>query len=428
MRARPDIVIGGGLGGLTCALLLARAGREVVVFEKAGAVGGRASTHEEAGALLNLGPHALYCEGAARTLLRELGVAPAGARPPMSGALARDGGRLHALPVGFTSILSTSLLGLGEKLEAARLLQSLPRIDWRALRGRSVGEWIEGAARGDGTRRLLHALVRLTTYASAPDLLAADEAARQLALGVSSGVMYVHGGWQTIARELARLAAGAGAAIHVSSRVAAVAPGRVTLADGSELPAASVFIAGGPAVAAELVPSSAALAAARSAAVPVHAACLDLALTGLPRPRAAFCLGVDEPLYYSVHTATAELARGGVQVIHAARYLAPGERADASSLELMLDQLQPGWRERVVARRFLPRLVVANDLHAVGRRRPGPAVPDAPGVFAVGDWVGDGAMLADAVLASAKAAVALALDADRRAEAMPASRAAVAGL
>jgi phytoene dehydrogenase-like protein len=428
MRARADIVIGGGLGGLTCALLLARAGREVILFEKASAPGGRAATHEEAGALLNLGPHALYREGAARTALRELGVDPAGARPPMSGALALDAGRLHALPVGFASLLSTSLLGLGEKAEAGRLLQALPRADARALRGQSVSQWIAGAARHEGTRRLLHALVRLTTYACAPDLMAADAAVAQLALGLSSGVLYVDGGWQSIVRALERLAVEAGAAIHASTRVASVAPGRVTLADGSAVPAASVFIAAGPSVAAELVPSSAALAAAQRAAVPVRAACLDLALTGLPRPRATFCIGIDEPLYYSVHTAAAALARDGVQVIQAARYLAPGEVADASSLEAMVDALQPGWSERVVVRRFLPQLVVANDLHPVGRRRPGPAVPDAPGVFVVGDWVGHGSMLADAAIASARAAVALAVGGAERAAARPVSRAAAGEL
>jgi hypothetical protein len=34
--------------------------------------------------------------------------------------------------------------------------------------------------------------------------------------------------------------------------------------------------------------------------------------------------------------------------------------------------------------------------------RPGPRVPDAPGAFVVGDWVGDEGMLLDAALASAE--------------------------
>jgi len=327
--------------------------------------------------------------------------------------LALQRGKLHALPVGFASLLSTSLLGLAAKLESARLLQQLPRIDAGALRGLSVAAWIDGIARRPETRRLLHALVRVMTYANAPDLAAADETARQVRLGLSSGVIYVDGGWQTIVDALRDRALETGVAIHTSARAAAVAPGRVTLADGSALEARTTVIAASPSVASSLVPSSRALSAAAEAAVPVRAACLDLALGSLPRPRATFCLGIDEPVYYSVHSAAARLAPDGIHVIHAARYLAPGEEADASSLEALLERLQPGWRAHVIARRFLPRMVVANDLHAVGRRRPGPAVPDTPGVFVAGDWVGEGTMLADAALAGARAAVSCILEDDQ---------------
>jgi phytoene dehydrogenase-like protein len=413
MRPENDIVIGGGLGGLTCALQLARAGRRVTLFEKAASLGGRAATEDRDGVRFNFGPHALYLRGAARTALRELGVDPSGRRPPASGMLALDGGRLHALPAGFASLLTTSLLGVAEKVEAARILQGLARLDTGALRGRSVSEWIDGAARRPGTRRLLHAMVRVTCYANAPDLLAADAAVAQLDLGLTGGVMYVDGGWQTIVDALAARAEEAGVVIKTSSRVARVGPGRVTLADGSALYAANVIIAAAPAAAAALVPSSATLAAAAAAAVPVRAACLDVALAELPRPRALFCLGIDEPLYYSVHSASAALAPEPIQVIHVARYLAPDEQADASSLEALLDRLQPGWRERLVARRFLPRLTVVNDLHPIGRRRAAAEVADAPGVFAVGDWVGEGAMLTDSVLASATAATASILRQER---------------
>jgi phytoene dehydrogenase-like protein len=428
MSPKTDVVIGGGLGGLASAALLARAGRKVVLFEKASAPGGRAATHDEDGIRFNLGPHALYRRGAARSLLRELGVDPTGARPPVSGSLALRGGRLHALPVGFASILSTSLLGLGEKIEAARALRGLAELDPAALRGKSTTEWIEGTARRTGSRELLHALVRVTSYANAPDLVAADETVRQLQLGLSTGVMYVHGGWQTIADALRERAVESGAEIRTATRVTAVAPGRVELAGGTALAARAVIIAASPAAARSLLPASAALAAAERDAVPVRAACLDLALSSLPRPRAVFCLGIDEPLYYSVHSASARLAPGETQVIHVARYLAPGETADASSLEALVGRLQPGWRDRVVARRFLPQLVVANDVFPLGRRRPSTRVADAPGVFLVGDWIGEGAMLADASLASARSAVAAVLEADQRSprEASPARRMAAA--
>lgn len=76
----------------------------------------------------------------------------------------------------------------------------------------------------------------------------------------------------------------------------------------------------------------------------------------------------------------------------------------------MLDSAQPGWREQVIHRRFMPALVVANDIPQAARGglagRPGPEVPDAPGLFVAGDWVGPEGMLSDAATASARAAAA----------------------
>jgi hypothetical protein len=42
------------------------------------------------------------------------------------------------------------------------------------------------------------------------------------------------------------------------------------------------------------------------------------------------------------------------------------------------------------------------------RGRPGPALPELPGLYVVGDWVGPDGMLADAALASARRAAVLA--------------------
>ena len=68
--------------------------------------------------------------------------------------------------------------------------------------------------------------------------------------------------------------------------------------------------------------------------LPVKASCLDMGLARLPDPEARFALGGDEPLYFSVHSAAAKLAREGVAVVHAMKYLGP-EPASAS------DEAQP---------------------------------------------------------------------------------------
>jgi hypothetical protein len=44
---------------------------------------------------------------------------------------------------------------------------------------------------------------------------------------------------------------------------------------------------------------------------PVRLATLDVGLRSLPRPRTLLALGVDEPVYFSVHSVTARLAPAG---------------------------------------------------------------------------------------------------------------------
>jgi len=81
--------------------------------------------------------------------------------------------------------------------------------------------------------------------------------------------------------------------------------------------------------------------------------------------------------------------------------------------------MQPGWRQVLVARRFEPHLIVSNALVTAAQGgtegRPGPAVPDMPGLYIAGDWVGPEGMLGDATLASARRAAKLILAQERRA-------------
>jgi phytoene dehydrogenase-like protein len=119
-----------------------------------------------------------------------------------------------------------------------------------------------------------------------------------------------------------------------------------------------------------------------------------------------------------VHSASAALAPEGGALIHAMEYLANDRKGDEAILESLLDRLQPGWRDVVVERRFLPSLTVSNALvTAAGgglAGRPGPEVPSIAGLYVAGDWVGAEGNLADASLASAKRAAELA--ASRRVE------------
>lgn len=410
------VVVGGGLAGLASAAYLARAGRSVVVLERSSQLGGRAITQQQNGFSFNLGPHALYRQGAAAKVLRELGVPFSGDRPPAAGrALYR--GALHRLPISPWSLLATGLLRPSDKLEFGRIFARLRGIDPASLHDTSMAAWLVANVSRVRVRASLEAVVRVATYVNDPQRLSAGLAISQAQLALE-GVDYLDHGWQTLVHGLRRAAEAAGARVVTGARVALIerneAIARVRLEDGSTLTPSAVIVAAGPKVAVELVERShqTALRAWADDAIPVRAACLDIGLSHLPDPNTRFVLGIDQPLYLSVHSTLARLAPEGGAMIHVAKYLAPDDAGDPKTvereLEELLDLAQPGWRDLVVGRRFLPHLVVVNDLATADRSgltgRPGPEVPGVGNLYVAGDWVGSEGWLSDASLASAKRA------------------------
>ena len=183
------------------------------------------------------------------------------------------------------------------------------------------------------------------------------------------------------------------------------------------MPAETVVLAVDPITAYELVGNP---GAAWTKSRPVTAACLDVALRSLPQPKNTFALGIDKPLYYAVHSAFAQLTPKGGALVHTTKYnkdrIGTDEELEGSKprrtsaaiddeqeLESLLDQMQPGWREVLVHRRFLPSITVTNSLVTPETNRPSP-VTGVRGLYIAGDWVGDEGMLSDAALASAQGA------------------------
>lgn len=416
------VVVGGGLAGLAAAIYLARGGRTVTLFEKRTYLGGRAITQLRHGYRFNLGAHAFYRAGAGAAVCRELGI-PVRGVVPKPRALALVDGEERRLPTGILSLLYTRLLSVRGKVQLGRAFWRIRRIDRNPPPdSMTVREWIEGNVSDAAARRVLEAFVRLATYCDAPTIASARLALAQTKIALR-GALYVHEGWQRIVDSLHSAAISSGVNFVTSSRIVGVdvadnavravhlgglemdADRRDTMVfalpetssepvQGARLPAETVVLAVDPVTASELTGQT-------WAAHPVTAACLDVALRVLPNPKRNFALGIDDPLYFAVHSAWAQLTPHTGALVQTAKY--GGTSRDEAELESLLDRMQPGWRDHVVHRRFMPTLTVANALVTPDAPRPN-AVTNVRGLYIAGDWVGDEGLLSDAALASARAA------------------------
>jgi phytoene dehydrogenase-like protein len=437
------VIVGGGLAGLAASIYLARGGRTVTLFEKRRALGGRAITNLRQGYRFNLGAHAFYRGGAGASVYRELGIPVRGQVPKPKG-IAILGGEQYRLPTTWLSILTTSLLSLGGKAELMSALWRIRRFGGTQAGAMTLREWLDANLENERARRTLEALIRLATYTDHTSTAAAAQALAQMKIALR-GVLYVDEGWQKIVDSLHNTAISSGVHFVSMSRVVGVVQdGSVravelggleldadrtdTMAiaypdkgpeevEGALIPAETVLLAVDPITAADLTGDA---GNDWRAARPVIAACLDVALRSLPNPKNTFAIGIDAPLYYSVHSAFSQLTPRGGALIHLAKYKKEqqatdeeleGPRVRRSSaavedeqeLEALLDRMQPGWREVLVHRRFLPAMTVSNALVTPTARRPSP-ITGVRGLYIAGDWVGDEGMLSDAALSSARAA------------------------
>jgi len=435
------IVIGGGIAGLAASVYLARGGRRVTVFERRPHLGGRAVTHLRRGYRFNLGPHAFYRGGAGAQVCRELGIPVRGGIPDGSG-VAMLGADRYRFPGSFLKLLTTNLLPLKARFEAAKLFMRIRRIDAKRFAGMTAREWLDANVANGRLRQTMEALIRLATYSDHADEQSAAVALAQLRNSLK-GVVYVDEGWQRIVDALHGAAVSAGVTFvtsshvvgveHDGSAVTSIALGELEQdlqrsstrsmklprmagdARGTRLPASDVILAVDPTTARDLVDGL-----EWTPPQPVLATCLDVALSALPREKPTFAVGIDRPLYYSVHSAWAQLTPKGGALIHVAKYRksgvanddeiestssrrTPTAAGDETELELLLDEMQPGWRERIVHRRFLPSMTVSNALVRPGVARPA-AVTKIKGLYLAGDWIGDEGILSDAALASARTA------------------------
>lgn len=434
------VVVGGGLAGLAASIYLARGGRTVTLFEKRRVLGGRAVTTLRHGYRFNLGGHGFYRDGLAAKVYRELGIPVRGglAKPR---ALALAGNDELRLPTNWWSLLTTSLLSLRGKMQLSSALLHVRRFGGARAGSSTLREWTNARFTNERARNVFEAMARLATYCDHAETSSAEAALAQMKIAMR-GVLYVDEGWQKIVDSMHSAAISSGVNFVSSSRIVGVEhdgavraieiggleidadrmdtqafafPSTPEEVDGARVPAETVLLAVDPNTAAALAGDA---GTAWTNMRPVTAACLDVALRGLPRPKNTFALGIDRPLYYSVHSAFAQLAPKGGALVHLVKYNKDrhgtdeeleGSRPrrtsaaidDEQELEALLDRMQPGWREVLVHRRFLPSMTVANCVVTPNEKRPSPAT-SVRGLYIAGDWVGNDGVLSDAALWSAR--------------------------
>lgn len=419
MRDFDVVVVGGGLAGLCAASFAASAGARVALYESSPDLGGRAGTRVKEGFCFNYGAHALYRGGSLDTALRDQGVVPRGKVPNLAaGYLVRDQ-ILHLAPFSASGLAETTLYPSAMKAEVgaalARFGKSAPEVGL----GLNARQAVEEFSQSPHVRELLSAMLRLTSIIHDPD--AADGATlfAQLHRGLSNNAVYVDDGWNQLVSALAARADAGRCLLGVGHRVTAIRPGqmwRVETSNGNSVSAPAVVIALSPRDALELLPDAEALRLAANRSVAVYAACLDLGLSQLPEPQHNFALGLDEPLYLSVHSSAARLAPEGGALVHILRYLEPDRQLNKglllAELEGFADLVQPGWRSYVRARQFFWKMPVMHSepLARFGglAGRPKIEVPGFPGLHIAGDWVGSHSLLSDAAAASGRLAGELA--------------------
>lgn len=413
--AQTDVVIvGGGLAGLSTAGYLAKGGLAVTLVEKAAKPGGRASTEDFEGYCFNRGIHALYSGGAASQVLAELGVHYKGDTPKDVFLLHQ--GRLHQAPFGLRPLLQSQLLGLADKVELVRLMASLARVDAKKLAQVSVQEWLAGHVRRPQVRRIIAAVATTFVYSAALDLVSAEVFLAKMQLTLKHPVVYIDGGWQTLVEGLRQAASQAGAHIQTGASVEAVEHqnGRVEavrLRDGRSIQAQAVVLAVTPKDALKLVDNGKHEPLRHTVAglMPAQVACLDVALRRLPNPRHTIVTDMERPCFMSTQSLYSRVAPPQAALIYSFKQLDPRQQGDPEQderdLEDLLDKAQPGWRELIVKRRFLPRLEAIGMLPTAKGGgyggRPGTQVAGIGNLYLAGDWIGEG-FLSDASFASAR--------------------------
>ncbi len=372
-------VVGGGLAGLTAAIACAEGGAQVRLLEAHEQLGGRARS-ADGPYKANLGPHALYSDGAMWGWLNERGLLPNHVRPPLGGARFRWQGSVQRTPPLGTIPAVLRLRGRQAPVE-------------RDFRGWATSHTDEQTA------AMLSSAAGVYTFHHDPGELSAAfvwERTVRLFLSTpppSTVVRYAAGGWSGLVAPLERRLRDLGVDVQTGHRVEALPDPPVILA--TEIQQASELLGGEP-----------------LGGLSGRTVCLDV---GLSRRRGDpwIVSDMDEAGWIGRYSSSDRLiAPEGHELIQTQMPIRPGESTDQAGarLERLIDQSYVSWRGRETWRRRQVMDARSGALDLPGSTwRDRPAVDRGEGVYLAGDMVAAPGLLAEVSWASALEASRLAL-------------------
>ncbi|PGL71560.1 NAD(P)/FAD-dependent oxidoreductase [Bacillus sp. AFS055030] len=409
-------VLGGGIAGLTASIYLAQAGKKVLLIDKASKLGGRGISNSIGDAHLNLGAHALYTN--CIEILNEVGVTVSGSVPKLSGAFIFGNQSNQMKIIDAFNLFLGNHLKWKEKMEFIRFYRHIRKMDLEEINHISLEEYLNRKITSYRVKNLILTFIRVATFTSNSELISAGVAIGQLR---SAKVIYINGGWQSIVNDLTKKASQLGVTIQNSTVVSKITGSfpniNLILKNDTTINTSCLLSTINPIDLVKLIdgPIADSFSQKCNQMIPVKAACLDLVMNGLPNPKLNFALGVDQPWYFSNHSSVAKLSnKEGEIVVHLMKYLNSVNETDSSKdeeeLEGVLDLLQPGWRDYVISRRYLPKLIVSNDIKKPFHKLDNNVTNNefgSEGIYVAGDWVGEKELLLNASLTSVKNATKL---------------------
>ncbi|QFF98477.1 NAD(P)/FAD-dependent oxidoreductase [Psychrobacillus glaciei] len=409
------IIVGGGIAGFVAANFLAKTDLSILILEKGKIVGGRSRTDRIREQYFNLGPHALYKKGKAKSILEELDVQLKG-KPPKLGGILVEKNMEYAAPFTPLGLFTTSLLNWKERIEWARVLMKVISINTEKLAQQTFEQWVQQTAGSEKVQSLLYLLGRLATYCHAPEKASAKLMVSNMKIAMG-GVLYLDGGWQTIIDQLHKKAVISG--VQVKSRTVVKQIESVehdyfnlVLANDEEIHGKYVICTTGPHELIKMLGEKINLPQREffSQITTVRGATLDVALTQLPNPKRLFAMGITDPFYFSVHSNYARLSYDAKSsILHVFKYHYPDEPIEGkkvrNELELFLEKLQPGWQKHVITSRFIPQITVNQRLPQIGdEQKLSRFKTEIPGLYIAGDWASLDSILSVGAVSSGKQA------------------------